>query len=98
MAPFPLKGADGVVRSRSTIIGGLNEPPRLRPLRRLRKHFLLGASTPPLPRSGVACLQRSATGSTKEGLCSPQPTVTNLDLVDSASMSFSPSAERSTHR
>ena len=28
------------------IIGGFNEPPRLRPLRRLRDIFLLGASTP----------------------------------------------------
>src|SRR6266704_5699969 len=35
------------------IIGGLNEPPRLRPLRRLRRFFLMGAATPHLPRRGV---------------------------------------------
>jgi hypothetical protein len=47
------------------IIGGFNEPllmlraialalrARLRPLRRLRDIFLLGASTPPYPRRGV---------------------------------------------
>src|SRR5436190_6274391 len=35
------------------IIGGWNEPPRLRPLRRLRVFFLMGAATPPLPRRGV---------------------------------------------
>ena len=28
-------------------IGGLNQPPRLRPLRRLRGIFLVGAATPP---------------------------------------------------
>src|SRR5438034_1988851 len=32
------------------IIGGLNQPPRLRPLRRLRGIFLMGAATPPCPR------------------------------------------------
>src|SRR6266567_9058863 len=37
------------------IIGGLNEPPRLRPLRRLRRFFLMGAATPPLPRSIQSC-------------------------------------------
>src|SRR5436190_18954622 len=35
------------------IIGGWNEPPRLRPLRRLRGFFLMVAATPPLPRRGV---------------------------------------------
>src|SRR5207245_31523 len=35
------------------IIGGWNEPPRLRPLKRLRRFFLMGAATPPLPRRGV---------------------------------------------
>src|SRR5436190_23141665 len=50
------------------IIGGWNEPlflvspyrahirsahARLRPLRRLRRFFLMGAATPPLPRRGV---------------------------------------------
>src|SRR5207244_9687570 len=33
------------------IIGGLNQPPRLRPLRRLRGIFLMGAATPPCPRN-----------------------------------------------
>src|SRR2546426_12233716 len=32
------------------IIGGLNQPPRLRPRRRLRGIFLMGAATPPCPR------------------------------------------------
>src|SRR6266700_1294415 len=35
------------------IIGGLNQPPRLRPLRRLRDIFLMGAATPPCPRRGI---------------------------------------------
>ena len=35
------------------IIGGLNQPPRLRPLRRLRGILLMGAATPPWPRRGV---------------------------------------------
>src|SRR5262245_55433195 len=35
------------------IIGGFNEPPRLRSLRKLRDIFLMGAATPPLPRRGV---------------------------------------------
>src|SRR6266487_3602002 len=34
-------------------IGGLNQPPRLRPLRRLRGIFLVGAATPPCPRRGL---------------------------------------------
>src|SRR5712692_6773847 len=34
-------------------MGGWNEPPRLRPLRRLRRFVLMGAATPPLPRRGV---------------------------------------------
>src|SRR6266567_5883540 len=37
------------------IIGGLNETPRPRPLRRLRRFFLMGAATPPLPRSIQSC-------------------------------------------
>src|SRR5438445_8813843 len=49
--PVPLTGADGVVRSTSNH-RCLNEPPRLRPLRRLRRFFLMGAATPPLPRRG----------------------------------------------
>src|SRR6266516_2389666 len=32
------------------MIGGLNQPPRLRPLGRLRGIFLMGAATPPCPR------------------------------------------------
>src|SRR6266446_893442 len=36
------------------IIGGLNQPPRLRPLRRLRGIFLMGAATPPCQRRGVS--------------------------------------------
>src|SRR5437870_5147686 len=35
------------------IIGGLNQPPHLRPLRRLRGIFLMGAATPPCPRRGL---------------------------------------------
>ena len=35
------------------IIGGWNKPPRLRPLRRLRVFFLMGAATPPCPRRGL---------------------------------------------
>src|SRR5947209_20598002 len=35
------------------IIGGLNQPPRLRPRRRLRGIFLMGAATPPCPRRGL---------------------------------------------
>src|SRR2546427_12509670 len=35
------------------IIGGLNQPPRLHPLRRLRGIFLMGAATPPCPRRGL---------------------------------------------
>ena len=62
------------------IIGGFNEPlfmlraialalrARLRPLRRLRDIFLLGASTPPYPRRGVLlALDRSATRPAEEG-------------------------------
>src|SRR5205814_5856140 len=50
--PVPLKSADGVVRSTSDN-RWWNEPPRLRPLRRLCRFFLMGAATPPLPRRGV---------------------------------------------
>src|SRR5881396_2755528 len=35
------------------IIGGLNQPPRLRPPRRLRGILLMGAATPPCPRRGL---------------------------------------------
>src|SRR5438876_5433447 len=47
--PIPLKARPGWF-VQLPIIGGLNQPPRLRPLRRLRGIFLMGAATPPLPR------------------------------------------------
>src|SRR6059058_3712975 len=50
--PLPLKARPGWF-VQQPIIGGLNQPPRLRPLRRLRDFFLMGAATPPLPRRGV---------------------------------------------
>jgi hypothetical protein len=49
----PLKERTGWL-VQQPIIGGLNEPPRLRPLMWLRDILLLGAATPPLPRRGVA--------------------------------------------
>src|SRR5262249_34483554 len=36
-----------------SIIGGFNEPPRLRPLRKLRAISLVGVSSPPLPGRGL---------------------------------------------
>src|SRR6266568_5746633 len=57
--PVPLTGADGVVRSTSNH-RCLNEPPRLRPLRRLRRFFLMGAATPPLPERGILYYVRAA--------------------------------------
>src|SRR5438132_9931545 len=50
--PLPLKALPGWF-VQQPIIGGLNQPPRLRPLRRLRGILLMGAATPPLPRRGV---------------------------------------------
>src|SRR5438876_11557118 len=47
--PVPLEARPGWF-VQLPIIGGLNQPPRLRPLRRLRGIFLMGAATPPLPR------------------------------------------------
>src|SRR5437870_6381992 len=47
--PLPLKARPGWF-IQQPIIGGLNQPPRLRPLRRLRGILLMGAATPPLPR------------------------------------------------
>src|SRR5437867_4009966 len=44
------------VRWRENLFGGfatLNQPPRPRPLRRLRDIFLMGAATPPWPRRGI---------------------------------------------
>src|SRR5262252_6926929 len=46
-----------------TTIGGLNEPPCLRPLRRLRDIFLLAAAIPPLPRRGIRPLAPLSQGS-----------------------------------
>ncbi len=50
--PVPLKARTGWF-VQQPIIGGLNQPPRLRPLRRLRDIFLMGAATPPWPRRGI---------------------------------------------
>src|SRR5256885_16768338 len=49
-----LLGADGVVCSNHRLIGKLNQPPRPLQLRRLRDFFIDVASTPPLPRRGLA--------------------------------------------
>src|SRR6266705_856099 len=52
MVPFLLEARPrGFVQL--PIIGGLNQPPRLRPLRRLRGICLRGAATPPCPRRGL---------------------------------------------
>src|SRR5439155_17763513 len=50
--PFPLEARPGWF-VQLPIIGGLNQPPRLRPLRRLRGIFLMGAAIPPCPRRGL---------------------------------------------
>src|SRR5438093_4159341 len=50
--PIPLKARPGWF-VQLPIIGGLNQPPRLRPLRRLRDIFLMGAATPPCARRGL---------------------------------------------
>src|SRR5437762_5838346 len=50
--PVPLKGADGVVRSTSDN-RWLERTTPSAPARRLRRFFLMGAATPPLPRRGV---------------------------------------------
>src|SRR5438128_8221015 len=50
--PLPLKARPGWF-VQQPIIGGLNQPPRLRPLRRLRGIFLMGAASPPWLRRGV---------------------------------------------
>src|SRR5205809_2259628 len=55
--PIPLKARPGWF-VQLPIIGGLNQPPRLRPLRRLRGIFLMGAATPPCARRGIAALLR----------------------------------------
>ncbi len=36
------------------IIGGLNQPPRLRPLRKASRHFLSGRSHPSLSKEGTS--------------------------------------------
>src|SRR5881396_4108880 len=52
MVPFLCRrGRGGFVQL--PIIGGLNQPPRLRPLWRLRGISLMGAATPPYPRRGI---------------------------------------------
>src|SRR5207247_1872995 len=55
--PIPLKARPGWF-VQLPIIGGLNQPLRLRPLRRLRGIFLMGAATPPLPRRGLRLSRR----------------------------------------
>ncbi len=50
--PVPLEARPGWF-VQLPIIGGLNQPPRLRRLRRLRGIFLMGAATPPCPRRGL---------------------------------------------
>src|SRR5437868_10605372 len=50
--PLPLKARPAWF-VQQPVIGGLNQPPRLRPLRRLRSILLMGAATPPWPRRGV---------------------------------------------
>src|SRR5690242_17998625 len=57
-SPLPLKARPGWF-VQQPIIGGLNQPPRLRPLRRLRGILSMGAATPPWPRRGVSHAQRS---------------------------------------
>src|SRR5437879_13790107 len=57
------------------IIGGLNEPPRLRPLRRLRRFFLNGRSHPSFAKEGsfdspVACVSWSGAKREIRGGCS----------------------------
>src|SRR5207245_2632175 len=56
--PLPLKARPGWF-VQQPIIGGLTQPPRLRPLRRLRGILLIGAATPPWPRRGVSRAQKS---------------------------------------
>src|SRR6266704_4201100 len=50
--PVPLEARTGWF-VQLPIIGGLNQPPHLRALRRLRDIFLMGAATPPCPRRGL---------------------------------------------
>ncbi|PYR96091.1 MAG: hypothetical protein DMG12_27125 [Acidobacteria bacterium] len=50
--PIPLKARPGWF-VQLPIIGGLNQPPSLRPIRRLRGIFLMGAATPPCARRGL---------------------------------------------
>src|SRR5206468_4619532 len=70
---LPLEG--GVAApSNFPIIGGLNRPPRLRPLRRLRGIFLMGAATPPFQGGEFAfpfSSQYPLSPAPKCGTCSP---------------------------
>src|SRR5437879_8871929 len=56
--PLPLKARPGWF-VQQPIISGLNQPPRLRLLRRLRGILLMGAATPPWPRRGVSRAPKS---------------------------------------
>ena len=53
--PVPLKGADGVVRSNSKTISLERTTPVCAQLRWLRDISLMGAATPPSPRSSSNC-------------------------------------------
>src|SRR5437667_12355056 len=55
--PIPLEARPGWF-VQLPIIGGLNQPPCLRPLRRLRGIFLMGAATPPCARRGGRAIQK----------------------------------------
>src|SRR5437773_10864693 len=57
--PLPLKARPGWF-VQQPIIGGLNQPPRLRPIRRLRTILLMGAATPPWPRRGAKKIGRAS--------------------------------------
>src|SRR5437870_5522249 len=62
------EGAAGVVGSTTDILW-LNQPPRLRPLRRLRGIFVDGAATPPWLRRGVWLAQKSCQKNKKLRTC-----------------------------
>src|SRR5437899_12818381 len=51
--PVPLEARPGWF-VQLPIIGGLNQPPRLRPLGRLRGIFLMGAAVPSLSKEGTS--------------------------------------------
>ena len=56
-SPLPLDARPGWF-VQQPIIGGLNQPPRLRPLMKLRDIYLMVAATPPWPRRGVSRAQK----------------------------------------